>query len=166
MKTLLLAAVLGSCGFVLSACGGKKVVEPSPGCPGGRTEPLTREAMEAALSKHGIKLYSKRDSGMCSAWDIQVLLTNYDTTAYEEGLIDCVLRIQPIYRRTKDVHGHWALTKDETPGYKTKYILANSECSIYPKGARGRKQALNLFAALNELEQKLRQKDIREWQQT
>jgi hypothetical protein len=148
---------------VLSACGGKKVVEPSPGCPGGRTEPLTGEAMEAALLRHGIKLYSERDSGMCSAWDIQVLLTNYDTTAHEEGLIDCVLRIQPIYGRTKDVHGHWALTKGETPGYKTEYILANSECSIYPNGAQGRQQARKLFAALSGLERDLRRRDLEAW---
>jgi hypothetical protein len=136
-----LVAAVG-CAVLLSGCGDEKTA-PSL-CRGGRTAPLTKQQVKAALLRHGIKLYEESDSELCSASDVRVDLTNYETTADQEGLIDCILRVAPIYA--------WPLAIQETPGYKIEYVLANSECSIYPKGSRGKEQARNLTAALSELE--------------
>ncbi len=102
--------------------------------------------MEAALLRHGIKLHEERDSDLCSASGVRVILTNYDPAA-DQGFIDCALREAPI--------STGPLAKKETPADQIEYSLANSECSLYLRGSRRsqeKDQARNLLAAFKDLE--------------
>jgi hypothetical protein len=146
-------AAVAATAFLISACSaGAPAGSGGPVCKNGRTAPLTKTKTVTALARHGIRLYSERRSELCGASDIYVDLTNIGTTSDEEGLIDCVLRASPLYPNVS----RWVLSKDATAGNKVEFYLANAECSIYPRGARGEEQGRNLEAALKELETDLR----------
>jgi hypothetical protein len=137
------------CFFALAACSSSTSGSRGHACKDKPTAPLTRRHFGEVLARRGVELYFDRSSELCSASDIYVELTNYDTTANEEGLISCSLRAVPIYGRPP-----WIVSKGPE-GDNVDFVLANSECTIYPRGSKGEDQTRNLEAALNELRDEL-----------
>jgi hypothetical protein len=144
-RRLLALIAFSGCCSPLAACSSSSSGSGGHACTDRPTAPLARQHFSEVLARHDIKLYFDRDSELCSASAVYVDLTNYDTTADEEGLIGCSLRAAPIYG-----HPPWIVSKGPE-GDKVDFVLANAECTIYPRGTRGEEKTRHLEAALNEL---------------
>jgi hypothetical protein len=115
-------------------------------CAPGATHPIGKFQFARVLSNHGLRLEPDPSSGSCSAEDVGLVLTNYDTTADDLGLLECNLRLAPIYRTAAP----WIVSKADLGG-KLGLDLANAECTVYPRGSAGQRQAAALEAALREI---------------
>jgi hypothetical protein len=96
-----------------------------------------------ALSDHGIHLQAQRDNAICDAAGVVSYLRNDDNDANTNGLIGCVVRRRPTYSDPTHL-------KVSASSQKTKFIVANIECTIYPHVETGVRRKAELKQALEE----------------
>jgi hypothetical protein len=132
--------------LLLAACSENS--EPTAGCAGGHTEPLTVEDVTSSLARHGVVVESDESSALCSAAGLVADLVNSDSDARETGLTGCAVRKRPIYANPMKL-------REEASEEKVRFFLANVECYVYPNGEPGEERVGQVRAALLELERRL-----------
>jgi hypothetical protein len=169
-------------GLILTACGPTRGSAPNPAeaqpdpaeaqpgvseiprstCPDGPTRPLEWPALAAALAEHGVYVYPNPESGVCSANDVMMHLTNilfrgpyenisdHDRILRDYGYVGCAIRSKSIYMDSREETHEGSVDPD---GVKLR--LANIECNIFPNAENASAQIGRLRAAFADLERVL-----------
>ena len=170
MARILVRLVIGS--LLLFAAGCTDVIADgyeAPICEGRPTQPVTRGQLEQVLEDQGLRMYEDRESGTCSAVDIEVLLVNLPVSDADKASADdeskimesyghviCYLRRAPLSSKPglhKDLDAPAASPIFDGP--KAEFSIANAACTIYPDdGAdyNADSQVRRLERAMEELE--------------
>jgi hypothetical protein len=123
----------------------------NPVCKGGPSRPFTvKEVLSALRRAHVESIYSAKTDILCRG-DIVAYVTNYRTIANSVGLIGCAVRKATIYDGVEKLK-----TKGRASDGKVRYYLENVDCSVYPHGAPGLKQARRVRKAFLDLQTKRR----------
>ena len=166
MRSATLVFAAGLVGLA-GGCSGAAVPSASPrlDCAGEPTRPLTAPEATRVLRRHGFTVRPEPADVICDApdpdEDMPVSLSNSavdDTRLEREGHLLCGLRRGPIWG--------WKLDEDlEAPpssplfsGDKATFSFANLECTLYPRGDRGRAQVRSIQQAVRELARLARMK--------
>jgi hypothetical protein len=147
ISAMALVLVLGA----LTACGGDFYSSGGEPCVGGSASPIKIDALTKALSHQGLDVEPKKRSALCGggAGAGAGVADLEDPDA--DGLLVCLVRRRPIYAHPKRLRRR----DDSYP--KTKFFLANVECSIYPRSDADFERRASLKRALRELERQLLQ---------
>jgi hypothetical protein len=135
--------------FLFAAAGCTEAIadgSDAPVCEGRPTQPVTKAQLEQVLKEQGYRMYEDRESGSCSAVDIEVLLVNLpvsdaDIAAGDDkskimeryGHVICDLRRAPLSLKPglhRDLDAPAASPIFNGP--KAKFWIANAACTIYP----------------------------------
>lgn len=141
----------------------------APVCEGRPTRPVTKTQLEQVLERQGFRMYSDRESGLCSAVDIEVVLENLpvsdagrlsgdDESNIREryGHVICDLRRAPLSSEPglhKDLDAPAASPIFHGP--KAEFWIENAACTIYPDDGGdydADSQVRRLERAMEELE--------------